>query len=361
MSSLILAGGGTGGHVFPLLSVAEALRELRPDLELLFVGTSRGMETRIVPERGYELELLPVLPMRGAGALGALRGAVRAAELLPASRALLVRRHAIGVLSIGGYAAGPVSLAASMMGLPLALIEPNSVPGLANLMIAPLVDRVYLGFEEAEIDFAPAKIRQLGVPIRAGFGPTPLSLETPLRVLVLGGSQGAQSLNETVPRALSRVAAPLRIVHQTGAAREVEVRALYEQLTSDKVALDVQVVPFLQDMQAALAEAQLVISRSGASAVSEILAVGRPSLLVPYPHASGDHQRHNALELERKGAALCAPRGAPLGTWLETEVTRLAVAPDQLESMAASAREHGRPFAARRIAEDFLNLLKEAS
>jgi UDP-N-acetylglucosamine--N-acetylmuramyl-(pentapeptide) pyrophosphoryl-undecaprenol N-acetylglucosamine transferase len=360
VSSLILAGGGTGGHVFPLLSVAEALRELRPDLELLFVGTSRGMETRIVPERGYELELLPVLPMRGAGIGGALRGALRAAELLPASRALLTRRQASGVLSIGGYAAGPVSLAASMMGLPLALIEPNSVPGLANLLIAPLVDRVYLGFEEAEIHFSPAKIRQLGVPIRAGFGPTPLSLSSPLRVLVLGGSQGAQSLNEKVPRALARVAAPLRVVHQTGAAREAEVRALYEELTRDKPSLEVQVVPFLQDMQAALTEAHLVVSRSGASAVSEILAVGRPSLLVPYPHASGDHQRHNALELERKGAALCQPRGAELGAWLEAELNRLAASFETLESMAARAREHGRPYAARRIAEDFLNLLKEA-
>src|SRR5690606_32021584 len=130
----------------------------------------------------------------------------------------------------------------------------------------------YLGFEEAEIHFSPAKIRQLGVPIRAGFGPTPLSLSSPLRVLVLGGSQGAQSLNEKVPRALARVAAPLRVVHQTGAAREAEVRALYEELTRDKPSLEVQVVPFLQDMQAALTEAHLVVSRSGASAVNEILA-----------------------------------------------------------------------------------------
>lgn len=361
MSSLILAGGGTGGHVFPLIAVAEALRLQRPELELVFVGTERGMETRLVPSRGFELELLPVLPIRGGGALHAARGAGRALGLLPAAKALLERRAAVGVLSIGGYAAGPVSLAGSLLGLPLALIEPNSVPGLANRLIAPLVDRVYLGFEEAEIDFSPSKIKQLGVPIRDGFARRPLPQQGRFEILVLGGSQGARSLNESVPLALSRSKEPVRIVHQCGEAHLASVRELYTRELAERPWIEVQIVPFLEDMQAALAAAHLVVSRAGASAVSEILAVGRPSLLIPYPFASGDHQRHNALELERKGAALCLPRGASIEAWVLAEFMALHGDPGRAQQMAARAGELGRAFAAHRIAEDFGTLLKEAS
>lgn len=361
MSSLILAGGGTGGHVFPLIAVAEALRIERPELELVFVGTERGMETKIVPSRGFELELLPVLPIRGGGALQAIRGAGRALGLLPASRALLEKRSAIGVLSIGGYAAGPISLAASLLDLPLGLIEPNSVPGLANRLIGPLVDRVYLGFEEAEIDFSPQKIHQFGVPIRSGFSRAAPASGDRFELLILGGSQGAKSLNETVPRVLSETNVPLRIVHQCGEAHLATVRQLYDKELGEHSEIEVQVVPFLNDMQAALAAAHLVISRSGASAVSEILAVGRPSLLIPYPYASGDHQFYNALELERRGAALCLPRGAALESWLGPTFQGLLTNPERLRQMAHRAGELGRPSAARRIAEDFGSLLKELS
>lgn len=356
--TVILAGGGTGGHVFPLLAVAEALVELDPSIQPIFVGTPRGMETRLVPERGFELELLDVLPMRGGGLAGALRGASRAARLLPDSVRLLRRSGALGVLSVGGYAAGPVSLAAWLMGLPLGLLEPNSVIGLANRLIAPLVERAYTAFEMTEAVFDPSVVRPLGVPIRSAFEPQPYRPRARgSRLLVLGGSQGALSLNQTLPRALARAKETLpdlTVVHQSGAAHLETVREAYGAADFARV------IPFIDDMPAAIAQADLVVGRSGASAVSEITAVGRPSLLVPYPYASGNHQFYNARALERAGAAICLPSDVGQEQ-LEREIVRVLSRPEELALMAAAAADFGRPNAARSVAQDFLGLLGDAS
>src|SRR3954471_13183761 len=185
MTTLLFAGGGTGGHVFPMLAVADAVRALLPSARLVFVGTDKGMETKLVPERGYELELVKVLPIRGGGLAGALRGIGRAAGSIPDARDIVARIAPDAVFSIGGYAAGPVALAARTLGIPLALAEPNAEAGLANRLIAPYV--------------AP----------RSG-----------LEVLVIGGSQGAKSLNEAVPRALSQLGDGVHVVHQCGRAHE---------------------------------------------------------------------------------------------------------------------------------------------
>jgi len=356
--TVILAGGGTGGHVFPLLAVAEALVELDRGIQPIFVGTPRGMETRLVPERGFELELLDVLPIRGGGLTGALRGASRAARLLPDGVRLLRRTEALGVLSVGGYAAGPVSLAAWLMGLPLGLLEPNSVIGLSNRLIAPLALRAYTAFEMTETVFDPSVVRPLGVPIRSAFEPRPYRPQPRgPRVLVLGGSQGAMSLNQTLPRALARAkeALPgLSVVHQSGAAHVAAVLEAYGAADFARV------IPFIDDMPSAIAEADLVVGRSGASAVSEITAIGRASLLVPYPYASGNHQFYNARALERAGAATCLPSDVGQEQ-LEREIVRVLSRPEELVAMAAAATDFGRPRAARSVARDFLDLLDDAS
>lgn len=355
--TILLAGGGTGGHVFPLVAVGHALRALRPELALVFLGTPRGMESKFVPAQGFPLELLDVLPIRGGGLGGALRGGTRALRLVPDSLALLRRLDVRAVLSIGGYAAGPVAFAAFLLGLPLGLIEPNSAIGLANRWTAPFVDRAYLAFAQAERHFAPGVVRRLGVPIRDGFEPRPLSCGTPPHVLVLGGSQGAASLNRSIPSALSKVGFAVRVTHQCGQAGREEVQALYDAQMGSF--LEVEVCPFIEDMPAALARADLVISRSGASAVSEITAVGRPSLLIPYPHASGDHQRTNALALVQGGAAvLVEGEGLEIDA-LTQNLRRLLSSRGTLDEMAGAARALGRPFAASDIALDFLNLLEE--
>ncbi|HEX4479079.1 MAG TPA: undecaprenyldiphospho-muramoylpentapeptide beta-N-acetylglucosaminyltransferase [Polyangiaceae bacterium] len=352
MTTIVFAGGGTGGHVFPLIAVADAVRALAPEIALVFVGTERGLETKVVPERGYALELLRVLPIRGNGALGAVRGAAQALTSIPKARALLARHAPSAVFSIGGYAAGPVSVAARSLRIPLAVMEPNSAIGLANRVVAPLVQRAYTAFPESERHFSPSRVLRTGVPLRQGFRPVAYEPGAELRVLVLGGSQGAASLNDAVPRALAAVKARVSVVHQAGAGKDEAVRALYAELGKTNVA---RVVPFIDDMPRALGAADLVIGRAGAGAVAEICAVGRPSLLIPYPFA-GDHQRHNAEWLEREGAALMVLAHDATVPRLTTELGRLATDGALLRRMADDATRLGRPDAAVVIARDLLGL-----
>jgi UDP-N-acetylglucosamine--N-acetylmuramyl-(pentapeptide) pyrophosphoryl-undecaprenol N-acetylglucosamine transferase len=350
VTTLLFAGGGTGGHVFPLIAVAEAVRSLASGVELVFAGTERGLEVKVVPARGFELETLPIAPLRGGGLRGALRGTYLAARAIAAARTL-VRRHAPrAVLSIGGYAAGPIALAARSLGVPVALVEPNGAIGLANRLVAPFVQRAYIAFPEAERHFSRNAALSTGVPLREGFFPRDYRPGRTLSVLVLGGSQGAESLNRTVPRALSRL--DVNVVHQCGAGRDDAVRALYAELGFGE---RVRVEPFIDDMPAALERADLVIGRAGASAVAEICAVGRPSLLIPYPFA-GDHQRVNAESLERRGAALCVLTKDATEARLGSELRRLERDRAALVEMASAARGLGRPGAATVVAQDLLAL-----
>jgi UDP-N-acetylglucosamine--N-acetylmuramyl-(pentapeptide) pyrophosphoryl-undecaprenol N-acetylglucosamine transferase len=348
--TIILAGGGTGGHVFPLVAVAKAMNALRPDVELLFVGTDRGMESKFVPAQGFPLRLFEVLPMRGGGVAQLARGAGRALKLVPDSIALLRESGAIGVLSIGGYAAGPVSFAAYLAGLPLGLIEPNSVIGLSNQLIAPLVDRAYTAFSVTERYFAPDVVRSFGVPLRPGFFPLQYSkFASEKSLLILGGSQGAKALNELLPQVLAELPFRVRVVHQCGEkhAREVEERYASAGMTS------VRVVPFIDDMTRELGAADLVISRSGASAVSEIAAVGRPALFIPYPYASGDHQRVNAEVLAALGGAAVVSGRDTRASDLREALLHLLGPGVDLAKMAESSAQFGRPQAASAIARDF--------
>lgn len=351
---IVLAGGGTGGHVFPMIAVADELARLVPKAELVFVGTERGLESQIVPERGYTLELLDIAPIRGGGFKGAVRGVERAMRSLPAAVALLQKWSPKVVFSIGGYAAGPVTLAAKLLGIPVGMMEPNSVIGLANRLAAPLVSRAYTTFPEVERHFAKGKVLRTGVAIRRGFAPKAYAYdERTLHVLVLGGSQGAKSLNETVPHALAQSKVPTRVVHQAGNGNDRAVKELYDRLGAKR---SVEVTPFIRDVPQALERADLVIGRSGAGAISEICAVGRPSLLIPYPYASGDHQYRNAESLQRAGAAVCLRSSDATIERIVQVLDRLGDAPEKLFEMAAAAQRLGRPDAAEVVATDLLQL-----
>jgi UDP-N-acetylglucosamine--N-acetylmuramyl-(pentapeptide) pyrophosphoryl-undecaprenol N-acetylglucosamine transferase len=351
--TLLFAGGGTGGHVFPMIAVAEAVRALAPEVRAVFVGTARGLEARVVPERGYELELMRILPLRGGGAAGFARGLWRAAGSLPEARSLVKRLQPAAVLSVGGYAAGPVALAGWSLGVPLALLEPNSVMGLANRLVAPLARRGYVAFEAAERHFRRGRVQRVGVPLRPGFEPVPYTPASgPLKLLVLGGSQGAKALNQAVPRAVARLGPAVEVVHQCGPAHSAAVTALYQELGVERA----RVIPFIDDMPAALAACELVIGRAGAGALSEICAIGRPSLLVPYPFAADDHQRVNAEAVAREGAAVCVDNADATPERLAAEVQKLAADRGQLARMARRAQALGRPDAAHRIALDLLSL-----
>ncbi|MEY4544565.1 MAG: hypothetical protein RL685_760 [Pseudomonadota bacterium] len=353
-TTVFLAGGGTGGHVFPLLAVAQQLTQLHPGLEPIFIGTDRGLETRLVPAAGYRLELMSALPFRGVGFAGASRSLISVAKSLPRSRALLKSHAPCAVLSIGGYAAVPIALAARLGGIPLALMEPNATPGLAQRVAGPSARRVYTAFAETKKYFAASRVLETGVALRAGFTPRPYGWGGKghvLRILVLGGSQGARTLNELVAPALSKVKVPLAITHQVGRGNLVALRQRYAELKRPGAS----VIEFIEDMASAIANADLVISRAGAGAVAELCAVGRPSILVPLP-ISGDHQLHNAQGLAAAGGALCVPSAEATPESLAERITELAADAERLAMMADRARAWGRPDAARKIAEDFLDL-----
>jgi UDP-N-acetylglucosamine--N-acetylmuramyl-(pentapeptide) pyrophosphoryl-undecaprenol N-acetylglucosamine transferase len=354
--TILLAGGGTGGHVFPMIAVAEALSKLA-EPRLVFVGTERGLEARAVPERGFCLELMRVLPIRGGGVRGAWRGIVRALGSLGEARTLL-RRHAPDIVfSVGGYAAGPVSLAARSLGIPVALLEPDSVIGLTNRLLSPFVQRAYTAFESVESNFFRRIVLRSGVPLRAGFEPRPYTHSGgALRVLVLGGSQGAKQLNDTVPRALALCKTKVRVLHQSGSHHGM-VELYREHGMGDRAV----VCPFIEDMPRALAEADLVISRAGAGALSEICAIGRPSILIPYPFASGDHQRHNARVIAEAQAGILADGDSITPDGLAQRIDALCQQPGRLTAMAEAARRLGRPDAAMTVARDLLELAQATS
>lgn len=357
MPVVLVAGGGTGGHVYPAIAVARALGQLA-DVEVVFAGSPRGLETRVVPENGFPLELLDVEPMKGGGPERAIRGALVAAKATRTARGIVRRIRPAAVLSVGGYAAGPAALACVSQRIPLAILEPNSTLGLANRLLAPFAKRAYLAWSETRRHFRGDKARLYGVPLRAGFEPrsyvASASGASTKRLLVLGGSQGAQHLNEVLPVAIARAqkSVAFTVVHQAGRDRDDAVREAYARngVTS------VEVVPFLDDVPARMAQADLILARSGAVTVAEIAAIGRAAIFVPFPHAADDHQAKNALALAESGGATCIRQEVADEVRLGTEIILHLSDDARRVQMANKARAHGRPHAADEIAKDLLEL-----
>jgi len=356
--TVLIAGGGTGGHVFPMLAVGDALRAAEPRARVVYVGTPRGIEGRAIGERGgEELHLLDVAPLRGDGVRGFVRGVARAAGSIPQARALVKRLRPAVALSAGGYAGGPVALAARMEGACVALLEPNSVLGLSNRLLTPFAERAYVAFPEAERYLRPSTVRRLGVPLRRAFAPSEyVAREGALALLVVGGSQGAKQFNETLPRAVALAVssgADVTVTHQTGRDREGAVRDAYASLGLSARA---NVVPFIDDVAAALAGADVIVSRAGAGSLAEICAVGRPSILVPFPFAADQHQLRNAESLERSGAAVAVTPSDVSPERISAEIVALARDPSRRALMAKAAQGLGRPDAAAKVARDLLEL-----
>jgi UDP-N-acetylglucosamine--N-acetylmuramyl-(pentapeptide) pyrophosphoryl-undecaprenol N-acetylglucosamine transferase len=351
---ILLAGGGTGGHVFPAIAIADALR-LAADVEVIFAGTSHGLEAKVVPGHGYRLEFLDVLPIKGGGPVKAARGALVAGRAVVRAMSLVRHLAPRAVVSVGGYAAGPVTLAAGLLGIPVAIVEPNAKAGLANRLLGPIARRAYVSWGEASVRFAPHKTRAFGVPLRPGFRPTLYEPRATKRVLVLGGSQGASALNERLPEALGivrRAHAELEVLHQAGKDRDLAVRWAYERAGFATAT----VVPFLEDVAKELVRADVVVARAGAGTIAEIAAVGRPALLVPFPFAADDHQARNAEALERAGGAVCLPQSDADPLRVAGELAALLGDPARRARMSAAARDFGKPDAAADIARDLLDL-----
>lgn len=372
----VFSGGGTGGHLYPALALADALSARRPDLHTYFVGAERGIEARVLPAQGREHLLLPVEGLRRGGGLAGLRANLRAGlRLLRSLSSLAAAFHTLRprlVVVTGGYAGGPAGLMASLMGLRLVLQEQNSVPGLTTRALSVFAREVHLAFPEAaECLPRPArrKVRVTGNPVRPpstvdrsaaarSFG---FDLSRPV-VLVVGGSQGSSALNEAVLGAVADAvnaaeagaATTMRLLWSTGPTHLATIRAELEALGSPPW---VTPVGYIERMSDALSLADLAISRAGAMATSEFLAWGLPAILVPLPTAAADHQRANAAALAQAGAAVLLEESTLEGPELRAVVDGLLTEPVRLASMAAAARQRGRPGAAAEIAASLDALL----
>ncbi len=358
--TVLIAGGGTGGHVFPMLAVGQALRALEPSTDVFYVGTSRGLEVAAVPQAGGDLELLEVAPLRGGGPRGFARGVVLAFKGLLSSRALLRRRRPDVVLSVGGYAGGPIALAARLSGIPLAILEPNAVLGLTNRVLSPFAARAYTAFGELHRRFGHRRGLKTGVPLRRSISPSVYDPQPGrFEVLALGGSLGARGLNERLPAAFARLVERVphaRIVHQAGRGRATETSEGYQR---EGVGADrARVVEFIEDVGGALRGADVVVQRCGASSLAELCATGRASVLVPFPFAADQHQLENARALERAGAAVALPQADATPERLAAELSALAADPALRVAMARRARDMAAPDAARVVAEDLLRLAR---
>ena len=344
----ILAGGGTGGHVIPALAIAQELQK-RYQAEILFIGTARGLENRLVPPAGFPLQLVKV------GALNRVSLATRLKTIFDLPRAIFAAAGILNefqpdvVIGVGGYASGPAMLAAILKHIPTLAFEPNLVPGFANRMVAHFVSAAAVHFEQTAEHFRNAVVT--GVPVRPAFFAIPKKPYAPNSptLLVFGGSQGARAINHAVVRALPELArrlSNLHIIHQTGERDYNEVQAAYAG-----VAISAEVHKFIDNMPAFFARADLVLCRSGASTVAEIAAAGKPAVFVPFPQAADDHQRRNAEAMEQANAAVVLEETKLDEVWLVDAICALLEDPARLSRMSDAARAMSHPNAAKEIAE----------
>ena len=354
--AVVIAGGGTGGHIFPGLAVAAEIRRLAPDLELTWLGGRKGQEGRIVPEHGLPIRYVAAARLVGASPAARVRGAAAVpVGVLQATWHLARLRPAV-VLGVGGYASAAAGVAAWLLRVPLVLQEQNALPGRTNRKLGRFARQIAVAFEEARPFFPDGRTVLTGNPVRAAIGglrPVCLDAAAPRGVLVVGGSQGARFLNENVPALLARIARAgrtLRIRHQTGEADFEATRARYAD-----VGLDAEVAPFIADMRSAYDDADFVIGRAGATTVAELKAAGRPALLVPFPFAADDHQAKNAEAMVAAGAARMVRQEAWAEAPLADEVGAL-LEPARLRDMAGRAAALACPRAARQVAEIVLSV-----
>ncbi len=345
----ILAGGGTGGHVIPALAIANELKKSY-NAEVLFIGTARGIENRLVPAAGYPLRLVRVGALKNVSFTTRLKTAFDLPRALWDAGGMLSEFAPDVVIGVGGYASGPAMLSALVKHIPTLAFEPNVVPGFANRMVARFVSAAAVHFEESAEYFRHAEVT--GVPVRQEFFQiAPKRGGTPT-VLVFGGSQGARAINQAILRCLPvliREAPGICIVHQTGERDYHDALAAYEKSASTEP-LQFEVHKFIDDMPAAFARADLVVCRSGASTVAEIAAAGKPAVFVPFPHAADDHQRVNAEALARHGAAVVVEESKLEGVWLAETIATLLGDSARLEKMGKAARGLAHPNAAQDIA-----------
>ncbi len=353
---LIVAGGGTGGHLFPALAVARAFREQVPDASVLFVGTEHGIEARVMPGTEFPIRYITARGLRQTGLLNALRGLTEIPVGIVQSMSIVREFKPDVVMGVGGYASGPTVVAARLMGIPTAIQEQNSVMGTTNRVLSRIVRRVFTSWEQTEPSPPVHKTLMAGNPVRLDLMDCPdLPREKgKFNLLVFGGSQGARSINEAIAHNLDGLAElrpGLVLLHQTGANAVEDVQSHYREEGVEAVVRE-----FIHELGAAYKWADLVVCRAGASTLAELTAFGKPAIVVPYPYAIGDHQARNAAVLESAGAVRVIKDQDLKNGALVRAILDLAKNPDAMRSMAENSRKTGRPDAARTIARELIRM-----
>ena len=365
---VMIAGGGTGGHLFPGIAIAEEVRQAHPDAEIRFVGTSRGIEARVLPQLGWDHDFIEVSGLKTVGLMGMLRGMLRLPKALWQARRVVKKFKPDAVVGVGGYASGPVVLMARLRGVRTAICEQNSIPGLTNKILGKLVQRVFLAFDVTRPFFKAKKIALVGTPIRvamlqrllattstaAGASAAqrgdPPTAKPALHIFICGGSLGAVKLNEVASEAMIYLSEnrTIHVVHQTGKQGLAETQARYQTagLGPDRV----ECREFIDDMAAQYAAADLIIARAGAATVAELAIAGKPAIFVPYPFAADNHQELNAKEIVDGGGATMFRQAELTGDILRGAI--LAIVDDAAvqKRMAASMAGFAKPAAGRAVA-----------
>jgi len=349
---LLITGGGTGGHVFPALAIAREWMSREGEREVVIVGTQRGIEARLVPEAGFPLETIRSAGLKG---IGGMKLARNAAKLVPAMRDSfsILRRHTFcAALGVGGYAAGPMMLAAVLRGLPTVVFEPNAEPGFTNRVLARMVTRIATAYE-TPTKLWGNKATLTGIPVRAEFFAIPLSAPSePFHLLITGGSQGARTINRTLMAAIDLLSVQknrFHLVHQTGERDYNDVRAAYAQRE-----IDAEVLPFIGNMAERFAQADLIVCRAGAITAAEVAAAGRAAIFIPFGASTDSHQLRNAQEMERAGAAKLILESQLTAERLTQEIFNLMDRPADMQAMASRARGLAKPNAV----EEIVNLIE---
>jgi UDP-N-acetylglucosamine--N-acetylmuramyl-(pentapeptide) pyrophosphoryl-undecaprenol N-acetylglucosamine transferase len=350
---VLIAGGGTGGHLFPALAVAEAFRERDPETQIVFVGSRKGLEASLVARQGYELKAIEVAAWKGKGVVGKLGSLLAIPKSLCQSWRLLRSVQPGLVLGVGGYASGPVVLAAWAMGFRTAIHEQNSFPGLSNRILGRFVDRVFISFEDSGAHFPRRNTALTGNPVRKKLrrasGASQDQGEKDFTLFIFGGSQGAHRLNQAMEESLPHLRdlkGKMRIIHQTGDLDYDYVRTFYQ-----KEGVAAEVHRFVHDMEQAYRVADLILCRAGATTLFELMAMGKAAILVPYPYAANDHQTLNAKALVNAGAALMVANADLNGEVLSRLVRKLKEDPERRKRMGERAAALAQPGAAEKIVD----------
>ena len=354
---IIFAGGGTGGHLYSGIAVAQELKRKYPDAEILFVGTEYGLEKTIVPQEGYELQYIEVAPLKGSGLMRRLKSLAQLPKAFCQSRKIIQQFKPTIVLGIGGYASGPLTLTARWLGIKTAIIEQNAYPGFANRILGKFVHKVFLASKRAASFFKPHKVFVTGNPVRMGFLNDEAALQPSERftIFILGGSQGANRLNLAMLGSLlylHEIKDQLCILHQTGKADFERVKEVYAR---DNI--EAEVFEFIANVRDFYARADLVICRSGAGTITELTMLGKPAILVPYPFAADDHQFYNAMDLVDAGCAEIIYDWDLTGERIAERIKFFMNHPEELAKRSQIAKTLARPMAASDVLEESLNML----